>query len=159
MGLIGKGGVSSIWARTKSHLRMTGSHVTGSDDSLVNGRGHVRKYVMRMRNRKLRNIRRSKAFSPEVTLRDRKSRYVTVSHVTGRGPVWNRTWSRAHSQPLHVVLLLELVVQNVIQVPWLPKITWPLRGSLGCAHAQPEVAQYPPLFTGSWLQEVRVSRA
>ena len=39
-------------------------------------------------------------------------------------------------------------------VTW-PKLTWPLRGSLRrmeCAHAQPEVAQYPPywgLFTVS----------
>ena len=33
---------------------MTGSHVTGSDT--------VRKYIMRMRNRKLRHIRPSRAF-------------------------------------------------------------------------------------------------
>jgi hypothetical protein len=37
----------------------------------------VRKYVMRMRNRKLRNILPSGAFSPEVT---------SGSHVTGRDP-------------------------------------------------------------------------
>jgi hypothetical protein len=28
-------------------------------------------------------------------------------------------------------------------VTWLPKVIWPLRGSLGCVHAQPEVVQYP----------------
>jgi hypothetical protein len=36
---------------------------------------HVRKYVLRMRNRKLRNIRPSGAFSPEVT----SGSHVTVS--------------------------------------------------------------------------------
>ena len=58
-------------------LRITGSHVTGSDVSHVTGSGisyetgsdvsHVarnRKYVLRMRNRTLRNI---SPFSPEVT--------------------------------------------------------------------------------------------
>jgi hypothetical protein len=39
----------------------------------VTGRGPVRKYAMRMRNRNLRNIRPSGTFSPEVTKsRDRK---------------------------------------------------------------------------------------
>ena len=46
---------------TGSHVtgnHVTGSdvsHVTGSDVSHVTGRGPVRKYVLRMRNRKLRN--------------------------------------------------------------------------------------------------------
>jgi hypothetical protein len=40
------------WGATGSD--MTGSHVTGSDT--------VRKYIMRMRNRKLRHIRPSRAF-------------------------------------------------------------------------------------------------
>ena len=39
------------------------SHVIGSD---VTGRGHVQKYVLPIRNRKLRIIRRSRALSPEV---------------------------------------------------------------------------------------------
>ena len=40
----------------------TGSDVTGSDISHVTGSDHVRKYVMRMRNRKLGHIRPSGAF-------------------------------------------------------------------------------------------------
>ena len=51
---------------TGSHV--TGNHVTGSDVSHVTGSGPepevtsvTRKYVLRMRNRKLRNIRRSRA--------------------------------------------------------------------------------------------------
>jgi hypothetical protein len=57
--------ISSIWVRTKSHLGgATGSHVTGSDVSHVTGSdvSHmtrsdpVRKYVLRICNRKLRNI-------------------------------------------------------------------------------------------------------
>jgi hypothetical protein len=49
------------------------SHVIASDVSHVTGSGHVRKYVMRMRNRKLRHLRPIGAFSPEVTKsRDRK---------------------------------------------------------------------------------------
>jgi len=51
------GGSMWIWP-----LRMT-----GSDVSHVTGRGHIRKYVLRMRNMKLHNIRRRRAFSPEVT--------------------------------------------------------------------------------------------
>jgi hypothetical protein len=37
-----------------SHV--TGSDMTGSDVSHVTGSDHVRKYVLRMHNRKLRNI-------------------------------------------------------------------------------------------------------
>jgi hypothetical protein len=45
----------------------TGSHVTESDMTVsdvshVTGSDHVRKYVLRMRNRKLRHIRSSGAF-------------------------------------------------------------------------------------------------
>jgi hypothetical protein len=43
------------------------SHVTGSDVSHVTGSNPVRKYVLRMHNWKLRNIRPSRAFWPEVT--------------------------------------------------------------------------------------------
>jgi hypothetical protein len=45
----------------------TGSDVKGSNVSHMTGSYHVRKYIMRMRNRKLRNIRPSRAFWPEVT--------------------------------------------------------------------------------------------
>ena len=45
---------------TRSHV--TGSDMTGSDVSHVTGSGHIRKYVLRMCNRKLRHIRPSKAF-------------------------------------------------------------------------------------------------
>ena len=41
---------------------MTGSHVTGSDVSHVTGSDPVRKYALRMRNRKLRHIRPCGAF-------------------------------------------------------------------------------------------------
>jgi hypothetical protein len=52
---------------------MTESRVTGSDVSHVTGIDNIRKYIMRMRNRKLRHIRPSGAFWPEVTKsRDRK---------------------------------------------------------------------------------------
>ena len=41
-----------------------------------------------------------------------------------------------------------VVVQNVVQVPWLPEVNRrsrdPEGDPLGCAHVQPEVAQYPP---------------
>jgi hypothetical protein len=42
--------------------------MTGSDVSHVTGSGPVRKYVLRMRNRKLCHLRPSGAFSPEVTV-------------------------------------------------------------------------------------------
>jgi hypothetical protein len=46
---------------------VTGSDMSGSDVSQVTGNDHIWKYVLRMRNRKLRHIRPGKAFSPEVT--------------------------------------------------------------------------------------------
>ena len=50
---------------------------------------------------------------------------------------------------------------TITVVPWLPVTEGHVtpKGVEGCAHVQPEVAQNPPLFTGSWLQEMRVSRA
>jgi hypothetical protein len=45
----------------------TGSDMTGSDVSHVTGSDPIRKYVMRMRNRKSRHICPSRAFWPEVT--------------------------------------------------------------------------------------------
>jgi len=44
----------------------TGSRVTGSDVSDVAGSGPDRKYVLRIRNRKLRNIRPNGSFLPEA---------------------------------------------------------------------------------------------
>jgi hypothetical protein len=77
---------SSIWVRTKSHLRwccavvlpeVTWPEVTWREVTSVTWQEVmlviVRKYAMRMRNRKLRHIRPSRAFWPEVTKsRDRK---------------------------------------------------------------------------------------
>ena len=45
---------------TRNHV--TGSDMTGSDVSHVTRSDPVRKYVLRMRNRKLRHIRPSRAF-------------------------------------------------------------------------------------------------
>jgi hypothetical protein len=45
------------WGATGSDV--TGSHMTESDVSHVTGSDHVRKYILRMGNRKLRNIRPS----------------------------------------------------------------------------------------------------
>ena len=43
---------------TGSHVTESDvSHVTGSDVSHVTGSDHIRKYGLRMRNQKLRNIR------------------------------------------------------------------------------------------------------
>ena len=76
----------------------------------------VRKYVLRMRNRKLCNIRPNGAFWPEVTKsRDRKR---TCPEVTLTG-------SRFCACPAFSPCVFFLVV-----VPWLPKVTWPLRSSL-----------------------------
>jgi hypothetical protein len=60
---------SSIWVQLSYHLQwiMIGSHQTGSDVNHVTGRCLTRKYVLRMRNRKLHNIPLSGAFSREVT--------------------------------------------------------------------------------------------
>jgi hypothetical protein len=77
---------SSIWVRTKSHLRwccavvlpeVTWPEVTWREVTSVTWQEVmlviVRKYAIRMRNRKLRHIRPSRAFWPEVTKsRDRK---------------------------------------------------------------------------------------
>ena len=74
---------SVIYGYGQSHIwgGATGSHVTGSDVSHVTGSDvrhmtrsySVRKYVLRMCNWKLRNIRPSRTFWPKVTKsRDRK---------------------------------------------------------------------------------------
>jgi hypothetical protein len=66
-----RGGVSHnvpldalFFAFGKPHSKSFGSsmHVTGSDVSHMTRSNHVRKYIMRMRNRKLCHIRPSGAF-------------------------------------------------------------------------------------------------
>jgi len=114
----------------------TGSHVTGR------GPDRNRKCVMRMHNRKLHNTP-SGAFSPEVT----------GSHVTGRGPV------RKHPWPEVIVCACAngTFCTTTSSSSTSTMATCDPKGVEGCAHAQPEVVQYPPsggLFTGSWLQEV-----
>jgi hypothetical protein len=54
-------------ADDKIKILSTCACLTGNDVSHVTGRGPVRKYVLRMRNRKLRIIHPSGPFSPEVT--------------------------------------------------------------------------------------------
>jgi hypothetical protein len=51
--------VTVVYGHSSSHICGGSDHcacLTGSDVSHVTGRGHARKYVMRMRSRKLRNI-------------------------------------------------------------------------------------------------------
>ena len=53
------------WGATGSDVTgsdMTGSHVTRSDFSHMTGSDHIRKYILRMRNRKWRHIHPSGAF-------------------------------------------------------------------------------------------------
>jgi hypothetical protein len=59
------------------------------------------------------------------------------SHVTGRGPV--RKWSWPEVGSAHARLFPRAFF--LVVVTWLPKVTWPLRGSLECT--QPEVVQHP----------------
>jgi hypothetical protein len=89
-----------------------------------------RKYVLRMRNLKLRHIHPSVAFWPEVTMsRDRKKPYPEV-YLTGSRFCACPGFSRAFF---------------FVVVTWLPDVTeghlTPFRCSLGCT--QPEVAQHP----------------
>jgi len=88
---------------------------------------------VRMRNRKLRNIRPSRAFWPEVT----------SSNVTWPFGVHLEGWgARMRNRKMRNIRRSR---------PFSPEVTssnftWSLWGSLGrvgCAHAQPEVAQYP----------------
>jgi hypothetical protein len=75
----------------------TGSDVTGSDISHVTGSDPVRKYIMRMRNRKLGHIRPSGAFWSEVTKsRDWKRPCPEVALTGSRFcafPVFSRVFS------------------------------------------------------------------
>jgi hypothetical protein len=59
--------VRGCYRKSRDHL--IGSDITASDVSHVIRRGPVRKYVIRMRNRKLRNIRPSEGL---LTGSDRK---------------------------------------------------------------------------------------
>jgi hypothetical protein len=111
-------GYGHIWGgATGSHV--TGSdvgHVTWSDVSHMTRSDPVRKYVLRMCNRKLRNIRPSRAFWPEVTkARDRK-RLCPEVVLTG---------SRFCACPAFSRVFF-LVVVSWVRI-W-PKVTWPLSG-------------------------------
>jgi hypothetical protein len=92
-----------------SHVtRSDVSHVTRSDVSHVTGRDPVRKYTMRMRNRKLYHVRPSRVFWPEVTKsRDRK----------GTCPEVALTGSRFCACPAFSGAFFLVVV------PWLPDVT------------------------------------
>jgi hypothetical protein len=102
---------------------MTGSDVTGSDP--------VRKYALCMRNRKLRHIRPSGAFLPEVT--KSRNRKTPCSEVAMNGSMF------CSCPAFPRVFFLVVVI-------WLPDVT---KGHLipsafsWCAHAQLEVAQHP----------------
>jgi hypothetical protein len=78
-------GHSHIWGgATGSHV--TGSdvsHVTGSDVSHMTRSDPVRKYVLRTCNLKLRNIRPSRAFWPEVTKSRDRNRLCPEVVLTG----------------------------------------------------------------------------
>jgi hypothetical protein len=82
---------------------VTGSDMTGSDVSHATGSDHARKYVLRMCNRKLRHIRLSGAFWPEVTS-------VTWPEVA-------LIWSRFCACPAFSRVFFLVVVT------WLPDIT------------------------------------
>ena len=140
--------VSSIYVRTKSHLRwccdvvlpeVTWPEVTSVTWQEVTSvtwlevtsiTCHVRKYVLRMRNR-LRNIYPSGAFWPEVTKSPDLKRPCPEAVLMGSRFCACPAFSRV------------FFLSSSTVVTWLPKVTWPLRGSLGCAHAQPEVVQHP----------------
>ena len=134
---------SSIWVHLSYHLRgivrgigplrMTESdvsHVTGSNVNHVTGSDPVRKYVLCIRNRKLRHIRPSGTFWPKVT----KSRYRKRP-----GPEVFLTGSRFCACPAFSPRFF-LSSSNMATGCDLRSLD-PLRGSLGCA--QPEVVQHP----------------
>ena len=120
----------------------TGSDMTGSDVSHVTGSDNIRKYVLRMRNRKLHNIALIGPF-------DRKWQ----SHVTVRGHVRKRSWPEvgfAHARlfPAFFFLFLSsstmateghlipsgfpwVYATEVTQHPQWPKVTWSLGSVLG----------------------------
>jgi hypothetical protein len=78
---------------------------------------------------------------------------LTGNDVTGRGP---ERKSRKYVLRMHNCLPRfcsyhstgSTKCSTVVQVPDPPEVTeghvTPPKGSLGCVHAQPEVAQYPP---------------
>ena len=80
------------------------------------------------------------------------------SHICGGEAMrWSyRKWSRAHAWP--DVTSTALTVRDW---KW-PKVKWPRRGALGCAHAQPEVGVshpflgfgFPVLFSGFFWYDV-----
>ena len=147
--------VSSIWGQLNAHLRwsceverpeVTWPEVTltGSDVSHVTESAPYRKYVLSMRNRKLRNIRHSRAFWPEVT----------SSNVTW--PLWGSLGrvGCAHAQPEVMSGSDRIRMRNRKLRNRFPRFSYsssststmdtcdrrscdPFGDSLGCAHAQP----------------------
>ena len=98
--------------------------MTGSDVSHVTGSDHVRKYVLRMHNLKLRNIHHSGDFWPEVTKSHDRKRLC---------PEVVLTRSRFCACP---AFSPRFFLSSSTVVTWLPKVIWYFRGSLGCGHAQ-----------------------
>jgi hypothetical protein len=86
---------------------MTGNDVTGSDVSHVTGSDHVRKYVLRMRNRKSHHICPSRAFWAEVT----KSRD------------WKRPCPEVALNGSRFCACLAIPRVFLVVVTWLPDVT------------------------------------
>jgi len=146
-------GNSSILVRTKPHLRrrcevvlpeVTWPEVAWPEDALT-GRDPVRKYVLRMRNRKLRNIRHIGAFSSEVT------------SSNGTWPLWVllAEWgARMRNRKLRNLFPRFFLTLVVVQVPFPAFFSYCStstmvteghpKGWKGCAHVQPEVAPFSP---------------
>ena len=173
--------MSSISARTKPHLRRSDDEqpevIIPEVTSVI---CTVRKYVLRMRNRKLRHILPSGGFltgSEKVTLPeealsgsglsrscpDRKvgsahapfsPRFFLSSSNMATRCDWNLTtpvvvvsndgWTPEEALSGSRFCACPAFSRGFfLVVTWLPKVSWPLRGSLGGAHAQQEVAQHP----------------
>ena len=114
--------VSSIWALEgdrggSDHCRwqeVTSPVLTGSDIIGPDRKWHHRKYVQRMRNRKLCNIRPSGALSPEVT----SVTWLQEDEEALSGSDPDRKY--VLSMPGFSSRFFFLVV---VQVPWLPNVT------------------------------------
>jgi hypothetical protein len=146
----------------------SGSEVTWPEVTLVTCT--VRKYALCMHNRKLRNIRPNVAGSdkvrwPEEVLSgiglDRKyvlrmpglfPRLFFLTRVVVQFLSEVTSDSRHQKSPCLEVCSAHapffpafFFLSSSTPITWLPDVTelWPLRGSLGCAHGKPEVAQHP----------------
>ena len=103
------------------------SHVTGRDVNHWN-----RKYALRMRNRKLLHIHPSGVFWPEVTKsRDRKRPCPEAVLIGSR-------FCACPAFPPRFFLSSSTMATGCDL-----RSLDPLRGSLGCAHAKPDVVQHP----------------